>query len=220
MEASQLIIQTLNGLSYGLLLFLLAAGLSLIFGLMGVINMAHGSYYMLGAYLGLTITLYTGSYILSLAGAALTLALVGVVTECLFFRKLYGKPLDQVLITFGFAYIFMDLAKWLWGGTPRSLPKPALLDNSICVLGEAFPLYRLTVIVMGLAVALALWLFIERTRTGMIIRAGVDDREMVNGMGINIKRYFSGIFALGAFLAALGGVIGGPVYYQQRENSL
>jgi len=210
-EASQLIIQTLNGLSYGLLLFLLAAGLSLIFGLMGVINMAHGSYYMLGAYLGLTIILYTGIYILALAGAALALALVGVVTERLFFRKLYGKPLDQVLITFGFAYIFMDLAKWLWGGTPRSLPKPALLDDSICVLGEAFPLYRLAVIVMGLAVALALWLFIERTRTGMIIRAGVDDREMVNGMGINIKLYFSGIFALGAFLAALGGVIGGPV---------
>lgn len=211
MEASQLVIQAMNGLSYGLLLFLLAAGLSLIFGLMGVINMAHGSYYMLGTYLGLSITLQTGSFVLAMAGAALAMAVVGVVMERFFFRRLYGRELDQVLLTFGFAYIFMDLAKWLWGGTPRSLPKPALLDGSINLLGEAFPVYRLAVVIAGLAVALALWLFIEKTRTGMIIRAGVDDREMVTGMGINIKLYFSGVFALGALLAALGGVIGGPV---------
>lgn len=211
MEPSQIVIQALNGLSYGLLLFLLAAGLSLIFGLMGVINMAHGSFYMLGAYLGLTIAVFTGSFLLALAGAALALALAGMIMERFFIRKLYGQVLDQVLLTFGFAYIFMDVAKWIGGGTPRSLPKPGLLDGSLIVLGEAFPVYRVAVILAGLALALTLWLFIERTRTGMIIRAGVDDGEMVSGMGINIKLYFTGIFALGAFLAALGGVMGGPI---------
>lgn len=211
MEVSQIAIQTLNGLSYGILLFLLAAGLSLIFGLMGVINLAHGSYYMLGAYLGLTIVRYTGSFILALAGAALVMALVGMMMERFFFRKLYKKELDQVLLTFGFAYIFMDIARWLWGGTPRSLPKPYLLEGSVSVLGEAFPVYRIAVIFIGLALVLILWFLMEKTRTGVIIRAGVDDKEMVNGMGINIKLYFTGIFALGAFLAAFGGVIGGPI---------
>ncbi|MDK2824321.1 MAG: branched-chain amino acid transport system permease protein [Clostridia bacterium] len=211
METSQIIIQILNGISYGLLLFLLAAGLSLIFGLMNVINLAHGSYYMLGAYLGLVIIRHTGSFFLALGGAALLMSLIGIIMESLFLRSLYKRELDQVLLTFGFAYIFMDIARWLWGGTPRSLPKPLFLDNSINILGEAFPIYRLVMIITGLTIALALWILLEKTRTGIIIRAGVNDKEMVTAMGINIKLYFTGIFALGAFLAAFGGVIGGPI---------
>lgn len=211
MDYSSLVIQTLNGISYGLLLFLLAAGLSLIFGLMGIVNLAHGSYYMLGAYLGLVVIQETGSFLLGLLGAGLALALLGVLMERFFFRKLYKRELDQVLLTFGFAYLFLDVAKWLWGGVPRSLPKPPLLEGSVAILGGTFPLYRLAMILMGLTIALLLWAFLEKTRTGMIIRAGVDDKEMVSGLGINIQLYFSGIFALGAFLAALGGVIGGPI---------
>lgn len=211
MEGSQLFILALNGLSYGLLLFLSAAGLSLIFGLMGVVNMAHGSYYMLGAYIGITIFRLTGNFCLSVLGASLTVALIGVFMEHIFFRKFYQQELEQVLLSFGFAYIFMDLSKWLWGGFPLSLPKPALFQDSINILGQAFPSYRILVILIGLVTALALWLFLERTRTGTIIRAGVDDKEMVTGMGINIKLYFTLIFAFGAFLAAFGGVIGGPI---------
>lgn len=211
MDLSSLVIQTLNGISYGLLLFLLAAGLSLIFGLMGIVNLAHGSYYMLGAYLGLVLIQETGSFLLGLLGAGLALALLGVLMERFFFRKLYKRELDQVLLTFGFAYLFLDIAKWIWGGVPRSLPKPFFLEGSIEILGGAFPIYRFAMILIGLTIALLLWAFLEKTRTGMIIRAGVDDKEMVSGLGINIQLYFSGIFALGAFLAALGGVIGGPI---------
>jgi branched-chain amino acid transport system permease protein len=211
MEISQLLVQILNGVSYGLLLFLLASGLSLIFGLMGIVNLAHGSYYMLGAYLGLMILRSTGSFILAVIGASTIMAFIGFMMERIFFSKLYKRELDQVLLTFGFAYIFMDIARWIWGGTPYSLPKPQLFDISISILGEIFPVYRIMMITVGLAVALSLWLLIEKTRTGSIIRAGVDDKEMVNAMGINIYMYFSAIFALGAFLAAFGGVIGGPI---------
>lgn len=211
MESSQFIIQILNGISYGLLLFLLAAGLSLIFGLMGVVNLAHGSYYMFGAYLGLTLFRSTGSFLLALAGAASAMAAVGFIMERCFIQRLYKNELDQVLLTFGFAYIFMDIAKWLWGGVPRALPKPPWLEGSAVILGEYFPVYRIALIFIGLLMALVLWYLLEKTRTGMIIRAGVDDKEMVDGLGININLYFACIFALGAFLAALGGMIGGPI---------
>lgn len=211
MEASQLAIQVLNGLCYGLLLFLLAAGLSLIFGLMGVINMAHGSFYMLGAYLGMTIILTTHSFIIGILAAAIVVAFLGMLLERFFFRKLYKMELKQVLLAFGFTYIFMDLARWLWGGTPRSLPTPELLQGSIILFGSAFPLYRLALVIIGLIAAFCLWLFLERTRIGIIVRAGVDDVEMVEAMGINVRRCFTGIFTLGAFMAAFGGVVGGPI---------
>lgn len=211
MGASQIITQILNGTSYGLLLFLLAAGLSLIFGLMGVANMAHGSYYMLGAYIGITIIRTTGNFVLAIITAALTVSLLGIAMERFFLSRLYKHALDQVLLTFGFSYIFMDLAKSIWGRSPLSSSKPPLLENSISILGGIFPVYRLAVIAIGIVVALALWLFLEKTRTGIIIRAGVDDREMVSGLGINIYLYFMLIFALGAFLAAFGGVIGAPI---------
>ena len=211
MAAAQWIVQSLNGISYGMLLFLLAAGLSLIFGLMGVINLAHGSFYLLGAYLGLTVVHKTGSFLLALVVAAVVIGLLGSLMERFYIRRLYHKELDQVLLTFGFSYIFMDLAKWIWGGDPQSLATPALLAGAIKIGGEIYPVYRIAVIVIGLATALIIWLLQEKTKAGAIVRAGVDDREMVGGLGVNVKIVFTLVFALGAAVAALGGVIGGPI---------
>jgi branched-subunit amino acid ABC-type transport system permease component len=211
MEASQIIIQLLNGISYSLLLFLLAAGLSLIFGLMGIINMAHGSYYMLGAYIGISVIRLTGSFLLAILMAVAAVSILGIIMERVFLGRLYRRGLDQVLLTFGFSYIFMDIAKSIWGKSPLSASKPNLLEGSLVIMNEAFPIYRIAIIVIGITIALGLWLFLERTRTGVIIRAGVDDREMVSGMGINIRMYFMLVFALGACIAAFGGVIGAPV---------
>jgi branched-subunit amino acid ABC-type transport system permease component len=209
---SDLFAQALNGLAYGVLLFLLSVGLTLIFGMLDVVNLAHGSFYMLGAYAGLALIAGTGSFWLALLIAPLVVGGIGVVVERSCLRPLYRRPpLDQVLLTFGFIYLFEDLAKWLFGGKIRSIPPPDLFSGSVSVLGATLPSYRLFVIVFGLAMAVALWLLIERTRLGAIIRAGVFDAEMTAGMGINIGRVFTGVFAFGTALAGLSGVIAGPI---------
>lgn len=206
-----MIIQILNGLSFGFLLFLLGSGLSLMFGLMEIVNLSHGSYFMLGAYIGISVSSWSGSFWLGAALAGLLMGLVGGFTERLLLRRLHLRALDQVLLTFGFVYIFMDLSKWLWGGDPLSLAKPALLKGSIDILGDSFPIYRLAIIMIGLSIAVLLWLFQEKTLVGAIVRAGVDDREMVTVLGININLIFTGVFSLGAFMAGFGGVIGGAL---------
>lgn len=211
MDYSQIVIQILLGISYGLLLFLLAAGLSLIFGLMRIINLAHGSFYLLGVYLGISIFRYTGSYLLALVIAALIASIIGMFLERFFFSRLYHNELDQVLLAFGFIYIFMDICKWIWGGTPLFLPVPLVFTGSLRILEGAFPVYHAAIIIISLLIALLLWLFMEKSRIGIIIKAGVDDREMVTGLGINIRTYYTCIFALGVGLAALAGVIGGPI---------
>jgi branched-subunit amino acid ABC-type transport system permease component len=204
--------QALNGLAYGVLLFLLSVGLTLIFGMLDVVNLAHGSYYMLGAYAGLTLIAATGSFWLALVVAPLAVALIGAVVERSCLRPLYRRgPLDQVLLTFGLIYVFEDLVKWIWGGRIRSIATPALLSGSVTILGATVPSYRLFVIVFGLGMAVVLWALIERTRLGAIIRAGVFDPEMTAGMGIDIQRVFTGVFAFGAGLAGLSGVIAGPI---------
>ena len=204
-------IQILNGLSFGFLLFLLGSGLSLMFGLMGIVNLSHGSYFMLGAYIGLSMSEWTGNFWLGAALGGLIMSLVGGLTERLLLRYLHLRHLDQVLLTFGFVYIFMDLSKWVWGGDPLSLAKPALLNGSITILGDSFPIYRLAIIIIGSLIAILLWLFQEKTLIGAIVRAGVDDRQMVTGLGINITLISTGVFALGAFMAGFGGVVGGPI---------
>ncbi len=206
-----MIIQILNGLSFGFLLFLLGSGLSLMFGLMEIVNLSHGSYFMLGAYIGISVSRWSGSFWLGSVLAGLLMGLVGGFTERLLLRRLHMRSLDQVLLTFGFVYIFMDLSKWLWGGDPLSLAKPALLKGSMDILGDSFPIYRLAIIIIGLSIAVLLWLFQEKTLMGAIVRAGVDDREMVSVLGININLIFTGVFALGAFMAGFGGVIGGAL---------
>jgi len=212
MEFGQWIVQGLNGISYGMLLFLLASGLSLIFGLMGVINICHGSFYMLGAYVGLTVIIYTKSFVLGALGGGLLIALIGMLMERFFLRPLYGEELNQMLLTFGAVLVIKDISRGIWGGIPQSIPEPDVLSQSISVFGSVFPTYRLAVILIGFAVAGALWCLIERTKIGAYVRAGVDDVEMVRGMGINISWVFLGVVALGSFLAALGGVLGGPIF--------
>jgi len=203
------ITQTFNGISYGALLFLLASGLSLIFGVMRVVNLAHGSYFMLGGYVGLSVMWRTGSFAAAMAVGALAVALIGIGMERLFLRTLRGQTLGQVLMTIGFALIFQDLALLIWGGDPYTIPVPRLLTGAVHAGAFTFPTYRIFIVVVACVVGALLWLSLDRTRIGAIIRAAVDDGEMAQGVGINVPVVSLGVFALGAFLAALGGVIGG-----------
>jgi branched-chain amino acid transport system permease protein len=200
--------QTFNGLSYGALLFLLASGLSLIFGVMRVVNLAHGSYFMLGGYVGLSVAWRTGSYVLALLVGALVVALVGIVMERAFLRRLPGQTLGQVLMTIGFALIFQDVALLIWGGDPYTIPVPAQLSGVITAGPGRFPIYRIFIVAVAVAVGAVLWLALDRTRVGAMIRAAVDDAEMAQGVGIRVPRVSLGVFALGAALAAFGGVVG------------
>jgi len=208
---TQLAFHTLNGIAFGMLLFLLAAGLSLIYGLMKILNLTHGSYYLLAGYIGLTVIQRTESFLLAVIAATLAVALIGAVMERFFLRRFHLDELAQTLLTFGFLFMFADLALWIWGGHPQTLPKPPLLDGSMQIGEFTYPSYRLFIIVVGLAVGAALWWFQERTRVGAMLRAGVDDQEIARALGINVSLLFTLTFALGAFLAALGGVLGGPL---------
>jgi branched-chain amino acid transport system permease protein len=204
-------IQILNGVSLAMLLFLIASGLSLIFGLMRIANLAHGSFYLVGAYVGLEVLNRTESFSLAAVAACVTVPLLGVAVQKLFLNRLHGQELPQVLLTFGFMFILADLCLVLWGGNPQTLPKPALFVKSIRVAGIFFPTYRLFVIGAGLAVALALWLFLEKTKVGAMVRAGVDDAEMARAVGVNVPFVFTAVFGLGVSLAALAGLLGGPI---------
>ncbi len=209
---SDVFAQALNGLAYGVLLFLLSVGLTLIFGMLDIVNLAHGSFYMLGAYAGLTTLAVTGNYWLAMLVAPLAVGAVGAIMERVCLRPLYRRsPLDQVLLTFGFIYLFEDIVKLLWGGKIRSIPPPKVFMGSVQLLGVTVPSYRVFMIVFGLVMAVALWLLIERTRLGAIIRAGVFDAEMAAGMGVNTDLVFTGVFAFGAALGGLSGVIAGPI---------
>ena len=201
--------QAFNGISYGALLFLLASGLSLIFGVMRIVNLAHGSYFLLGGYVGLTTVWQTKSFPLALISGAVAVALIGIAMERFFLRRLKQQVLAQVLMTMGFALIFQDLALLIWGGDPYTIAVPAVLRGSLRAGVVVFPIYRLFIIAAASAVAVALWLFLENTRAGATIRAAVDDGEMAQGVGINVPIVSMGVFGLGAFLAALGGVVGG-----------
>ena len=209
MTAEFWIAQAFNGLSYGALLFLLASGLSLIFGVMRVVNLAHGSYFMLGGYVGLSVVWRTGSYVLALFCGALALALIGIGMQRLFLQRIPGQTLGQVLMTIGFALIFQDLALLIWGGDPYTIPVPPALQGVVPLGGMRFPRYRIFIIAVAVVIGALLWLALDRTRTGAIIRAAVDDAEMAGGVGIQVPKVSLAVFALGAALAALGGVIGG-----------
>ena len=204
--------QLLNGLVYGVLLFLIAAGLSLIFGLMNVVSLAHGSFFMLGAYFGLSIFRITGSFWWALVLAPIPVIALGVLMELLFLRPLYRRGhLDQVLLTFGFTFVFLDLVQTLWGRTVLRLPVPDALQGTVQIGLGVFSAYRLCLIGFGFAIALLLWLFLERSRIGAMVRAGVDNAVMAAGLGANIPALFTGIFGLGVALAALGGIAAAPV---------
>jgi branched-chain amino acid transport system permease protein len=206
-----LAVQTLNGISFGMLLFLLAAGLSLIYGLMKVLNLTHGSFYLLGGYIGLAVIHSTGSFILGALAGSLAIAVVGILMERFFLRRLHLQELPQALLTFGFLFIFSDLATVIWGSNPETIPKPAMFGASLQLGTFYYPTYRLFIIGFGLAIAALLWWLQEGTRTGAMLRASVDDEEVARALGINVSLLFTLVFALGAFLAALGGVMGGPI---------
>jgi branched-chain amino acid transport system permease protein len=203
------VIQAFNGVSYGALLFLLASGLSLIFGVMRIVNLAHGSFFLLGGYVALTVIWTTGSWLLALPVAALVVAVVGLLMERVFLRPLGFDPLRQVLLSVGFAYLFQQAALDIWGGDNLDIVPPDMLKESAVVGGFYFPMYRVFMIGMALVMGLILWLTMEKTRIGAMVRATVDDSEMARGVGIDTSRVSMFIFALGAFLAGLGGVIGG-----------
>jgi len=203
------ITQTFNGISYGALLFLLASGLSLIFGVMRIVNLAHGSYFMLGGYVGLSVVWRTGSFLAALVASAVAIALIGIGMERLFLRRLPGQTLGQVLMTVGFALMFQDVALLVWGGDPYTIPVPAALQGILTAGTLRFPAYRIFIIFVAVLVGAGLWVVLDRTRVGAMIRAAVDDREMAQGVGIHVPVVSLGVFALGAALAALGGVIGG-----------
>lgn len=205
------VVQTFNSLAMGGLLFLLAAGFSLIFGLLRVPNLAHGALFMLGAYLGATLLNAGFPFWVAAIGSGLTVGVLGVVLEAFLLRRLAGNEQGQVLITLGIAFIIADLCLMTWGGDPVPLESPRALSLPLRAFGFIFPGWRITTLAVALVAALLLWLLLERTRLGAMIRAGVDDRLMARTVGIRVSFLFSAVFFLGAFLAGFGGVIGGPI---------
>jgi len=200
----------LQGLTVGLLWFLIASGLSLIFVLMNVLNFAHGALYMLGTYGALTLYMATGNFVLALVGGTLLGAVLGALIELLAIRPLYGRQLFQVLMTMGLILVFDEAVEAIWGPYPLPFAVPAALQGTFTVFDRPFPVYRLFIIAVGFTVWLLVHLFLTRSRLGIIVRAGVEDREMVQALGIDIRKVFTGVFALGGALAALGGAVAGP----------
>jgi len=213
MPASLLLEQSLNGLQFGLMLFLLAAGLTLVFGIMDMINLAHGSLYMIGAYFMASFVQATGSFWLGLPLALGATALVGAALEISLLRRLYGRDhLSQVLATFAIILIANEAVRIAWGSQPIMLNPPAALTGPVTLPGGLqYASYRLLIIAVGAAVAVALYLLVTRTRVGMLVRAGASNREMAVAMGVNIRRLFTAVFALGAALCALAGAMLGPI---------
>jgi branched-chain amino acid transport system permease protein len=209
--------QLLNGLQYGVMLFLMAAGLTLVLGIMNFVNLAHGSFYMVGAYLTVATTRWSGSYLLGvIAGLSGTL-LVGILSELIALRKLYERDhLDQVLATFGLILFFNELVAVIWGRAALFASPPSWLSGHIDLFtGSRYPMFRVAILGVGLVVAVALWYVVTRTRLGMLIRAGATNRTMVAALGVNIRLLYTIVFGAGAALAGLAGLLAGPIYNVQ-----
>lgn len=219
MPPDQLVLQALNGLAFGVLLFILAAGLSLVFGLMDIVNLAHGAFYMLGAYVAWSLTSGATTacfgtridFWLATLVVPLALGVLGLALEPTLLRPLRGKHLEQVLLTIGVAIVLADLVRWCWGGEVLGISAPRGLEGSVPILGQPYPVYRLFLIAFGGALALALWLIYERTKLGALVRAGVSDTEMLSALGVDTERLYALTFAGGAALAGLAGVIAAPI---------
>ena len=204
------VLQAINGVSLAALLFLLASGFTLSFGLMRVVNMAHGAYYLVGGYIGLTLARTTGSFTLAILGGGAAVVLLGFVVDRFLLRRVGENHLAQVLLTVGVAFVIGDVALRTWGGDNLMVPTPAALKGSVVLPGDLYyPKYRFVLLVFGVAVAAALWLLYHKTQLGAVLRAGVDDREQVNASGINVDRLFVIVSAAASFLAGMAGVVGG-----------
>ncbi|HLI26671.1 MAG TPA: branched-chain amino acid ABC transporter permease [Chloroflexota bacterium] len=209
MTADTFALHFLNGVTFGALLFLLASGFTLIFGLMRITNLCHGGLYLVGGYIGFSLLVFTGNFWLALVGAGLAIAALGLVVERTLLRQVRGQTDPEVLLTLGLAFVLGDLALAIWGGDPLTIRTPGVLRESVSLFGLTYPVFRLFVVLVGVGIAAVLWYLMHHTRLGAVIRAGVDDREMVDAMGIDIQRLFNRVFAFGAFLAGLAGLLGG-----------
>jgi branched-chain amino acid transport system permease protein len=204
------VVQTLNGISMGALLFLLASGFTITFGLARVVNLAHGAFYLLGGYMGLTILWVTKSFWLALLAGGLSIVVLNYFCERYLIRKTQGNELGQVLLTVGIVYVIADIALVIWGGNPLRIAQPEIARGSIDLpFGIVYPRYRFLLILFGIVIGAGQWLLYRKTQLGAIIRAGVDNRETVGAMGINIDRLLAMVFAFAAFLAGMSGVAGG-----------
>lgn len=203
--------QALNGLSFGALLFLLASGLTLVFGLMRIINLAHGAFYMVGGYLGVVVAGLTGNLLLGILAGVAVVAVTAFLVEFVLLRFVRGQELPEVLLTVGVSFVVADLCLALFGGDPYTLPSSAMIQGSMTIGGLTYPTYRIFVIGVAIVIGVALALVQTRTRVGAIVRAGVDDREIISAMGVNIRWVFTGMFVVGAALAAIGGTIGAGI---------
>lgn len=213
MDLSFFLIQLLNGLQYGLLLFLVASGLTLVFGIMGIINLAHGSFYMVGAYLAFSLSSLSGNLLIAIVLGIVLSVVLGIVLERLLFQYLYHRDhLYQVLLTYGLILVFEELRSIIWGNDVHGVPVPEMLNFSLPLTETlSYPVYRLAISGACLAVALGMFLLIQKTRLGMMIRAGSSNREMVQSLGVNIKLIYTLVFALGVALAAFAGMLAAPV---------
>jgi branched-chain amino acid transport system permease protein len=209
--------QLLNGVQFGVMLFLMAAGLTLVFGIMNMINLAHGSLYMAGAFLAAALVPITGSFVLAVFIAVPATGVLGALMELGILRRFYVRThLDQVLVTFGLILVLNEITRIVWGPVPVPLPLPAILAGSIEVFpGIIYPTFRLTILAVGAAVAVALYLVIVHTRAGMWVRAGASNRIMASSLGVNVDFVFSMVFAVGAALAGLAGIMAGPIFAVQ-----
>lgn len=205
------VFQILNGLTTGSLLFFVAVGMSVVFGLMRILNLTHGALFLLGGYVGWSVQQATGNFALAVLAGSLAAGVLGLVIQQSFSRTLLGSPFNQVLLTLGLAFILNNLYLAIWGGTPRRLAAPDLLAASVSVFGVTYPLYRLFLIGLALLGGFALWFFWERSRLGAVVRACVADRGMAQAMGIRVEAVFAAVFAVGSLLAGAAGVLGGPV---------
>lgn len=200
--------QVLNGLSFAALLFLLASGLTLVFGLMRIVNMAHGAFYMLGGYIGVVIAGLTGNLLLAIVVAAVSVGAAAFIIEVVLLRFVRGQEMPEVLLTLGISFVIADLCLAVFGGDPQNLPSAAKIPGALIIGDLVYPWYRILVIGIALLIGLVLAYIQYRTRIGAIVRAGVDDREIITAMGVNIGWVFTGMFAVGAALAAIGGTVG------------
>lgn len=205
------ILQGLNGLAFGSLLFILASGFSLIFGLMRVANLAHGALFMFGAYIGLAVLDGGWNFWVAVLAAGIVVCALGGLIERLILRRLTGQPLPQVLVALGIAFMIADACLWIWSGDPRPVPMPEGFGGVLRAGGFVFPKYRVFVVAIAIMLALGLWLLLEKTRIGAMIRAGVDDMDMARAMGIPTSLLFTTVFCLGSALAGAGGVLAGPI---------
>lgn len=208
---SFVLLQTLNGLTVGTLLFLTASGLSVVFGLMRILNLSHGAMLLFGGFVGMSVQVASGNFLLAILCGVIAAAALGWVVQRLFLKTLMGSTFRQVLLTLGVAFVVSDSILWAWGGIPRAIKPPGFIQGSVSLGNTLYPTYRLVLIGIGIAAALALWLVWERSLWGAKLRACVDDRAIASAQGINVGAVFAIVFVIGAALAGLAGVLGGVV---------